>query len=160
MLKLRYSGNIANYLNLLEVESMYLPIPLNFIFIGFRGHGNQDLKLESEELERWFTKIDHIFEHSSVPLDDQVFNPFYKISPDHNQRHPHLPILSHINYKYFFFFFFFLLLIAYCYTLLLLLSPSSLTNNVLNYHHHCHSLSIMIICDDYAAFAVSLLMLY
>ncbi|GMN53529.1 hypothetical protein TIFTF001_022663 [Ficus carica] len=79
---------------------MYLPIPLNFIFIGFRGHGNQDLKLESEELERWFTKIDHIFEHSRVPLADQVFNPFYKISPDHDQRHPRLPILSHINYNF------------------------------------------------------------
>ena len=35
------SGNIANYLKLLEVEFMYLPVPVNFIFIGFEGKGNQ-----------------------------------------------------------------------------------------------------------------------
>ncbi|EXB58679.1 hypothetical protein L484_003935 [Morus notabilis] len=94
------AGNIANYLNLLEVDSMYLPIPVNFIFIGFEGKGNLEFKLESKELERWFTKIDHIFEHARVPQNREGFDSFYKISSDKDQRHHHLPIVSHINYNF------------------------------------------------------------
>ncbi|KAL6977935.1 hypothetical protein U1Q18_026721 [Sarracenia purpurea var. burkii] len=93
------SGNIANYLKLMEVDSMYLPVPVNFIFIGFEGKGNQEFKLHAEELERWFTKIDHIFEHTRVPQIGEVLTPFYKISIDREQRH-HLPIISHINYNF------------------------------------------------------------
>lgn len=37
------SGNIANYLKIFEVEHMYLPVPVNFIFIGFKGSGNQGI---------------------------------------------------------------------------------------------------------------------
>ncbi|XP_062163765.1 uncharacterized protein LOC133870619 isoform X1 [Alnus glutinosa] len=93
------AGNIANYLKLLEVDSMYLPVPVNFIFIGFEGKGNQEFKLHPEELERWFTKIDHIFEHTRVPQIGEVLTPFYKISVDKVQHH-HLPIVSHINYNF------------------------------------------------------------
>ncbi|XP_052198438.1 uncharacterized protein LOC127805727 [Diospyros lotus] len=93
------AGNIANYLQLMEVDSMYLPVPVNFIFIGFEGKGNQEFKLHAEELERWFTKIDHIFEHTRVPQIGEVLTPFYKISIDKEQRHD-LPIISHINYNF------------------------------------------------------------
>ncbi|XP_041017361.1 uncharacterized protein LOC121259709 [Juglans microcarpa x Juglans regia] len=93
------AGNIANYLKLFEVDSIYLPVPVNFIFIGFEGKGNQEFKLHSEELERWFTKIDHIFEHTRVPQTGEVLTPFYKINVDKVQRH-HLPIVSHINYNF------------------------------------------------------------
>lgn len=92
------AGNIANYLKLLEVDSMHLPVPVNFIFIGFEGKGNHEFKLHPEELERWFTKIDHIFGHTRVPHIGEVLTPFYKISIDKVQRH-HLPIVSHINYN-------------------------------------------------------------
>ena len=57
-----------------------------------------DFKLHPEELERWFTKIDHIFEHTRIPKIGAVLSPFYKISVDKGQRH-HLPIVSNINYK-------------------------------------------------------------
>jgi len=57
-----------------------------------------EFKLHPEELERWFTKIDHIFEHTRVPQIGEVLTPFYKISVDKVQHH-HLPIVSHINYK-------------------------------------------------------------
>ncbi|XP_065881246.1 uncharacterized protein [Euphorbia lathyris] len=93
------AGNVANYLAFQEVDSLYLPIPLNFIFIGFEGKGNQDFKLNPEELERWFTKIDHIFEHTRIPQIGEVLAPFYKISVDKEQRH-HLPIISHLNYNF------------------------------------------------------------
>ncbi|XVF69831.1 hypothetical protein PTKIN_Ptkin11bG0112400 [Pterospermum kingtungense] len=93
------AGNIANYLNLMEVDSMYLPVPVNFIFIGFEGKGNQEFKLHPEELERWFTKIDHIFPHTRVPQIGEPTTPFYKISVDKRQHH-HLPVVSHINYNF------------------------------------------------------------
>ncbi|XP_074590965.1 uncharacterized protein LOC141846803 isoform X2 [Curcuma longa] len=93
------SGNIANFLKLSEVDSIYLPVPVNFIFIGFDGKGNHEFKLGSEELERWFTNIDHIFEHTRVPPIGEVLTPFYKINIDKVQRH-HLPLVSHINYNF------------------------------------------------------------
>ncbi|KAJ8753112.1 hypothetical protein K2173_017657 [Erythroxylum novogranatense] len=93
------AGNIANYLMLQEVDSMYLPVPVNFIFIGFEGSGNQDFKFHPEELERWFTKIDHIFEHTRIPPIGEVLSPFYKISVDKEQHH-HLPLVSPINYNF------------------------------------------------------------
>ncbi|KAL7091949.1 hypothetical protein ACP275_12G135800 [Erythranthe tilingii] len=93
------AGNIANHLKLLEVDSLYLPVPVNFIFIGFEGSGNKEFKLNAEELERWFTKIDHIFEHTRIPKIGEILTPFYKISIDQERRH-HLPMISHINYNF------------------------------------------------------------
>jgi hypothetical protein len=93
------SGNIASYLELMEVDSVYLPVPVNFIFIGFEGKGNQDFKLRPEELERWFNKLDHMFEHTRVPQIKEVLNPFYKINIEKEVQH-HLPIISRVNYKY------------------------------------------------------------
>lgn len=93
------AGNIANYMKLLEVDSMYLPVPVNFIFIGFEGKGNHDFKLGPEELERWFTKVDHVFEHTRVPHVGETLSPFYKIIIDKSQHH-HLPVVSHINYNF------------------------------------------------------------
>ena len=61
-------------------------------------HTSLEFKLHPEELERWFTKIDHIFGHTRVPHIGEVLTPFYKISIDKMQRH-HLPLVSHINYK-------------------------------------------------------------
>ncbi|KAL4590094.1 hypothetical protein LXL04_003013 [Taraxacum kok-saghyz] len=94
------AGNIANYLQILEVEHMYLPVPVNFIFIGFEGSGNQAFKLNTDELERWFTKIDHIFEHTRIPQDVEVVAPFYKNRADREHHHHHLPLVSHINYNF------------------------------------------------------------
>ncbi|XP_028770221.1 uncharacterized protein LOC114727689 isoform X2 [Neltuma alba] len=93
------AGNIANYLKLLEVDSIYLPVPVNFIFIGFEGKGHQDFKLHPEEIERWFSKIDHIFEHTRVQ-HEEMLTPFSKISADKMQLHHHLPVVSHINYNF------------------------------------------------------------
>ncbi|KAJ0965543.1 hypothetical protein J5N97_026681 [Dioscorea zingiberensis] len=93
------AGNIANYLKLSEVDSVYLSIPVNFIFIGFEGKGNHEFKLGPEELEQWFTNIDHIFEHTRVPPIGEVLTPFYKINIDKVQHH-HLPLISHINYNF------------------------------------------------------------
>lgn len=93
------AGNIANYLKLHEVDSIYLPVPVNFIFIGFEGKGQQDFKLNPDELERWFSKIDHIFEHTRIPQVADVPSSFYQSSIDKVQLH-HLPIISHINYNF------------------------------------------------------------
>ncbi|KAL5660638.1 hypothetical protein ACJX0J_027763, partial [Zea mays] len=92
-------GNIANYLSLAEVDSIYLPIPVNFIFIGFDGNGRHEFKLGPEELERWFTKIDHIFEHTRIPLVGEVLTPFYKTTVK-KLHHYDLPLISHVNHNF------------------------------------------------------------
>ncbi|KAI3929132.1 hypothetical protein MKX01_006368 [Papaver californicum] len=94
------AGSVAGYMKLLEVDSLYLPVPVNFIFIGFEGKGNHDFKLGPDELERWFTKIDHIFEHIRIPPVGESLSPFYKIAVDKSRRHYHLPVVSHVNYNF------------------------------------------------------------
>ncbi|TVU30116.1 hypothetical protein EJB05_21723 [Eragrostis curvula] len=93
------AGNIANYMSLAEVDSIYLSIPVNFIFIGFDGKGAHELKLGSEELERWFTKIDHIFEHTRIPPVGEVLTPFYKTSVKKLRQYD-LPLVSHVNHNF------------------------------------------------------------
>ncbi|GKA53636.1 hypothetical protein Tco_0746951, partial [Tanacetum coccineum] len=83
-----------------EIEHMYLPVPVNFIFIGFEGSGNQAFKLNTDELERWFTKIDHIFEHTRIPQTEEVFAPFFKNRVDKSHHQHHLPLVSHLNYNF------------------------------------------------------------
>jgi hypothetical protein len=85
-------------MSLAEVDSIYLPIPVNFIFIGFDGKGGHEFKLEPEELERWFTKIDHIFEYTRIPPVGEVLTPFYKTTVKKLQ-HYELPLVSHVNHK-------------------------------------------------------------
>ncbi|MED6219181.1 hypothetical protein PIB30_033497 [Stylosanthes scabra] len=92
------AGNIANYLKLQEVDAIHLPVPVNFIFIGFEGTGHQEFKLLPEEIERWFTKIDHIFEHTRI-RHEEVLTPFYRTSINKLQLH-HLPLVSHVNYNF------------------------------------------------------------
>ncbi|XP_026458171.1 uncharacterized protein LOC113358731 [Papaver somniferum] len=94
------AGSVAGYMKLLEVDSLYLPVPVNFIFIGFEGKGNHDFKLGPDELERWFTKIDHIFEHTRIPPIGDSLSPFYKIAVDKSRRHHQLPVVSHVNYNF------------------------------------------------------------
>lgn len=93
------AASVADYLKLAPVESIYLPVPINFIFVGFEGKGNQGLKLGQEELERWFTKIDHVLEHTRVPQVGEALTPFYRQRADGEQRH-HLPLISHVHYNY------------------------------------------------------------
>ncbi|KAL5655800.1 hypothetical protein ACJX0J_035119, partial [Zea mays] len=98
-LRQRQQGNIANYLSLAEVDSIYLPVPVNFIFIGFDGNGRHELKLGPEELERWFTKIDHVFEHIRIPPVGEVLTPFYKTTVKKLQ-HYDLPLVGHVNHNF------------------------------------------------------------
>eukprot|EP00250_Pteridium_aquilinum_P008458 c17961_g1_i1 orf=474-3365(-) len=93
------AASVADFLKLAPVESIRLPLPINFIFVGFEGKGNQGLKLGQEELERWFTQIDHILEHTRVPQVGEALTPFYRQRADGEQRH-HLPFISHVHYNY------------------------------------------------------------
>ncbi|KAI3760866.1 hypothetical protein L1987_51267 [Smallanthus sonchifolius] len=93
-------GNIANYLQMFEVEHMYLPVLVNFIFIGFEGSGNQAFNLRAEELERWFTKNDHVFEHTRFLQTEEVLVPFYKNRMDRSHHQHHLFLVSHLNYNF------------------------------------------------------------
>ncbi|KAL5212523.1 hypothetical protein ABZP36_023370 [Zizania latifolia] len=99
LLNFTRAGNIANYMSLAEVDSIYFSIPVNFIFIGFDGKGGHEFKLGPEELERWFTKIDHIFEQTRIPPVGEVLTPFYKTSVKKLKQYD-LPLVSHINHNF------------------------------------------------------------
>uniref|UniRef100_A0A0E0G6F1 Uncharacterized protein n=1 Tax=Oryza nivara TaxID=4536 RepID=A0A0E0G6F1_ORYNI len=99
LLNFTRAGNIANYMSLAEVDSIYLSVPVNFIFIGFDGKGGHEFKLGPEELERWFTKIDHIFEQTRIPPVGEVLTPFYKTSVKKLKQYD-LPLISHINHNF------------------------------------------------------------
>uniref|UniRef100_A0A453MB83 Uncharacterized protein n=1 Tax=Aegilops tauschii subsp. strangulata TaxID=200361 RepID=A0A453MB83_AEGTS len=98
LLNFTRAGNVANYMNLAEVDSIYFSIPVNFIFMGFDGKGGHEFKLGPEELERWFTKIDHIFEHTRIPPVGEVLSPFYKTTVKRLKKYD-LPLVSHVNHK-------------------------------------------------------------
>jgi hypothetical protein len=93
------AGYLGYYLKLEEIDAVHIPIPINLIFVGFNGEGNQDIKLGQAELERWFTNIDHLIEHTRVPLLGESLTPFYRAKGDGTQRH-HLPLVSNTHYNY------------------------------------------------------------
>uniref|UniRef100_A0A8R7QL87 DUF7906 domain-containing protein n=1 Tax=Triticum urartu TaxID=4572 RepID=A0A8R7QL87_TRIUA len=99
LLNFTRAGNVANYMNLAEVDSIYFSIPVNFIFMGFDGKGGHEFKLGPEELERWFTKIDHIFEHTRIPPVGEVLSPFYKTTVKRLKKYD-LPLVSHVNHNF------------------------------------------------------------
>ncbi|VAI39242.1 unnamed protein product [Triticum turgidum subsp. durum] len=99
LLNFTRAGNVANYMNLAEVDSIYFSIPVNFIFMGFDGKGGHEFKLGPEELERWFTKIDHIFEHTRIPPVGEVLTPFYKTTVKRLKKYD-LPLVSHVNHNF------------------------------------------------------------
>uniref|UniRef100_A0A0E0CK90 Uncharacterized protein n=1 Tax=Oryza meridionalis TaxID=40149 RepID=A0A0E0CK90_9ORYZ len=72
---------------------------LNFTRAGFDGKGGHEFKLGPEELERWFTKIDHIFEQTRIPPVGEVLTPFYKTSVKKLKQYD-LPLISHINHNF------------------------------------------------------------
>ncbi|CAM6088218.1 unnamed protein product [Calypogeia fissa] len=90
---------LGSYLKLSFIDAIYLPVPINFIFIGFDGEGNKEFKLGEEELQRWFTNIDHILEHTRVPQLGEELTPFYRAKGSGENKH-HLPLVSYTHFNY------------------------------------------------------------
>ncbi|GBG67863.1 hypothetical protein CBR_g983 [Chara braunii] len=68
-LETRYhkSKSVAEFLGLEEVDAMYLPVPINFIFVGFSKDGNHGLEITGGDITHWFAHMDHMLQHSRVP---------------------------------------------------------------------------------------------
>ncbi|BBN07833.1 hypothetical protein MPTK1_4g06720 [Marchantia polymorpha subsp. ruderalis] len=99
MMNYTKAGTISHYLKLSVVDAIHLPLPINFIFIGFGGEGNQGVILGEDEMERWFTNIDHILEHTRIPQLGEALTPFYRLKGTVNKEH-HLPLISYAHYNY------------------------------------------------------------
>ncbi|KAL2630290.1 hypothetical protein R1flu_014976 [Riccia fluitans] len=93
------TGTISHYLKLSTVDAIHLPLPINFIFIGFSGEGNREVTLGEDEMERWFANIDHILEHTRVPQLGEALTPFYRVKGTVKDEH-HLPLISYTHYNY------------------------------------------------------------
>ena len=61
------SGSLARYLGLDVVRSVHVPVPVNFVFVGFDGDGHLGLHLDHDDLARWFEHMDHVRPHVRVP---------------------------------------------------------------------------------------------
>ena len=46
---------------------MHVPVPVNFVFVGFDGDGHLGLHLDHDDLARWFEHMDHVRPHVRVP---------------------------------------------------------------------------------------------
>jgi len=47
-----------------------MPVPLNFVFVGFSGDGNMAVNYTTDELQSWFRHLDHILPHVRIELAD------------------------------------------------------------------------------------------
>jgi hypothetical protein len=79
--------NIATYNGLKTQSRLTMQVDINLVFIGFSGGGHYKLNLAEEELKPWFEHMEHLMEHTLVPVND---------APD--QSHPTRK--THIHYKY------------------------------------------------------------
>jgi len=71
------------------VDKIHVPVPLNFILIGFNGDGNRGLSLAEDELQRWFHHMDFEEPHTRVPVDGYATDDDTK-----------LPSVSYVHYNY------------------------------------------------------------
>ena len=71
------------------VETIHVPVPLNFILVGFNGDGNRGVSLNEDELQRWFHHMDFEEPHTRVPVDGYV-----------SDQHTKLPTVSYVQYNY------------------------------------------------------------
>ncbi|GJP33219.1 hypothetical protein CLOM_g17773 [Closterium sp. NIES-68] len=62
-------GNLASYLGVRPVHAIHVPIPVNLIFIGFNGTGNQGISMREADMRRWLEHMDHVEEHTRSPLN-------------------------------------------------------------------------------------------
>ena len=47
-----------------------MPVPLNFVFVGFAADGNMGINYTAEALQGWFGHLDHILPHTRIERAD------------------------------------------------------------------------------------------
>ncbi|GBG76682.1 hypothetical protein CBR_g22899 [Chara braunii] len=61
------SGRIAHFLQLKKVKAVHLPVPVNFLFVGFNQDGSHGFKVDEWDIRHWFEHMDHVLQHTRVP---------------------------------------------------------------------------------------------
>lgn len=51
------------------MEVLHVPVPINFVLIGFDGEGNGGVQLLEDDMRRWFENMDFEFAHTRVQVD-------------------------------------------------------------------------------------------
>jgi hypothetical protein len=62
------TSNLAEFLGIVPVEAIHMPVPMNFVFVGFAGDGNMGVNYTSAELQVWFGLLDHVLPHNRIEL--------------------------------------------------------------------------------------------
>ena len=47
-----------------------MPVPLDFVFIGFAGDGNYGVNYSTSQIQLWFEHLDHVLPHTRIELAD------------------------------------------------------------------------------------------
>ena len=45
-----------------------MPVPLTFVFLGFAADGNMGVNFTTQQLQSWFSHLDHVLPHSRIEL--------------------------------------------------------------------------------------------
>lgn len=62
------TSNLAEFLGVFPIEAIHMPVPINFVFVGFNGDGNMGVNYSSSELQTWFGLLDHVLPHNRIEL--------------------------------------------------------------------------------------------
>ncbi|KAK9097625.1 hypothetical protein Sjap_023122 [Stephania japonica] len=95
-----YCGCKAFCLSTLVYAQLFFKVLTYFVVIGYYGKFIGLVKTWSRRTGRWFTKIDHIFDHTRIPPIGETLSPFYKVIADNKAHYHHLPAVSHVNYNF------------------------------------------------------------
>lgn len=64
------ASNLAQYLGLAPIQSIHMPVPMTFVFVGFAADGNMGVNYTTEQLQAWFGHLDHVLPHHRIELAD------------------------------------------------------------------------------------------
>ncbi|KAG1665506.1 hypothetical protein FOA52_009768 [Chlamydomonas sp. UWO 241] len=64
------SDSLADYVGLERVDAIHMPVPLNFVFLGFDGDGHLDVTYTTAQLQGWFGHLDHVLPHARIELSE------------------------------------------------------------------------------------------
>mmetsp|Transcript_32185 Transcript_32185/g.96098 ORF Transcript_32185/g.96098 Transcript_32185/m.96098 type:complete len:1123 (-) Transcript_32185:516-3884(-) len=95
------ADNLAEYIGLSRVNAVHMPVPLNFVFVGFEGDGNLDISYTVEELQVWFGQLDHVLPHARIELAElDCSETGYCAGMVHGHYHQRpLPSYVHLNFS-------------------------------------------------------------
>ena len=52
------------------INSLHMPVPVNFILVGFSSDGNMGVNVSATEMVEWLRHLDHVLPHTRIRLSE------------------------------------------------------------------------------------------